>query len=376
MATSANAIVASLFTFSGGCQTPTMAVQPGDYTSQAIPPINYQTMVPFFQPAGVETLGPGLGYQSAKAGVPACFFWAPGAGSMSARALHGSFMEDLRHGLYWAVKLIRAAGYEPTIHFIINQGHADADGLDDGGNPGTPTSQADYTLAWRKNIATMRLAATQALGIPFTGPIWVTPMLTQNGVQSYAARNAIVSAQVNMPNTIAGVRLLPSYGQFANLFDVDLEHPLGPGYRYKGELDAAFTSSGLTVPQIVSKAVVSPGVVAVTFNQPVQYGSVPDATARGTSCDGFNVVDNTGAEVQVNSTSVSGAVVTLNVASTANCTGSWLVRNGLQQLSPIGNTGVSAAVMPRTRMVGMIDAGTAQDGTPLQNTSIPQEFSA
>jgi len=374
--TAPGTVVPTLYTFNGGSEAPSVTSPvPINAANLPIEASNMASLVPYQPMAGVEGWGPGLGYQSAKAGVPASFVFMPGNGSMSIQLLHVAHITNLKHALYRAVKLLRAMGFEPTIHLIFNQGHADSDAVGDGNQTGvTPTSQSLYTLGMRKLFATMRVAATWALGYQFSGPIWVTPMLTGNGFATYASRRDIVMAQILAPTTIAGVRLLPTYSQFANQFNTDLIHPLGGTFRYYAELVDLYMRSVLTPPRIVSKAV-SGSTVVVGFDQAIKYGSVPDLTTPGNSKDGFSVIDNTGAEVAVSATAITGPKqVTLTVSTTANLSGSWFVHNGLQQAGTIGALADPTTVMPRTRIVGTSDVGTAQDGTVLQNSSLPQEF--
>lgn len=377
--TAAGAVDPGLYTFIGGPEAPYVTSPPPlDVSTIPIDPANWSEIVPFVpgNPGNTETWGPGLGYQSAKSGVKRSFFFVPGSGSMPLRMLHRAHMRNNAMGLESAVRLLRREGFEPKIIYFFVQGHGDTQTTDDGNNPGfAPTTAVEYLIGAAKLFVVMRMAATLALGYDYLDVIWVTPLLTSNGVSSFEARRQIVLAQGMMPQVIPGVRLLPPHSQFANLMDSDLTHPLGQAYRYYAELAAAYPNAGVTVPRITRVALVA-GVVEVTFDQPVKYSVVPDATARGASRDGFTVIDNTGAEVPVTATAIVGTVVKLSVASVASLNGNWFVRNGLQQLIAVGTLGFPEQHMPRTRIAGLVDAGVAQDGTPLENLSIPEEKQA
>lgn len=373
--TSPSQVEPTLFMFNGGPEAPSFT-SPAPINAVAVPvgAANMASLSGYVPLSGLEGWGPGLGYQSARYGASRSFVFAPGTGSMSLKRLHAAHMANLKHGLRRAVELLRTAGFEPTIHLIFVQGHADADNVADGGTGDSPTSTANYLIGAAKLFASMRTAATIALGRTFTGPIWVTPLLTANSIASVAAKRDIVVAQQQMPSVIPGVRLLPPHSQFANLFETDLVHPTGTAYRYYAELVAAYLKGNRTPPEMVSKAIVS-GKVEVTFDQTIALSSTTaDLLTPGNSKAGFTVIDNGGAEVAVSAVVVSGRVATLTVASTAGLTGSWKVRNGLQQINAIGALAAAADAMPRTLMVGITTVGEAEDGTILENFSIPQEI--
>jgi hypothetical protein len=139
-------------------------------------------------------------------------------------------------------------------------------------------------------------------------------------------------------------------------------------------LVGAYVHAGLYPPRMLSKAVVG-STVEVTFNQSVKLSvTTPDMGVPGNSKAGFTVIDNGVAEVPVTAISVAGAKATLTVGSVANLTGSWFVRNGLQLTGTLGSTGDPVSYMPRTLVVGLTNVGTAEDGTILENFSIPQEI--
>jgi hypothetical protein len=374
--TLAGRVPSTLLMFNGGSEAYLAnAPAPLNY-DYGIPSANFSAMVPFLAPANAEGHGPGIGYQSAKAGVARSFFFAAGHGGYSLSLLSKGAMSTLTNALRCAVRNARALGYAPNLYIIIDHGQADADALDDGGNGGyPPTTQAQYANACGKIVARLRKAAAQALGIAgYTAPVWVVPMITQNLVATLNARRDIIQAQAGMPTTSPGVRLLPPRSQFANLFETDLVHLWGQGQRNYAELIGAYVRSGLTPPRMIAKAVVG-GTVEVTFDQPIAMSAtLADMAVPGNSKGGFTVIDNAAAEVAVTGVAVAGSKATLTVASVANLNGGWKVRNGLQLTGVIGVNGVPASYMPRTMIVGTVNVGVTEAGIALENFSIPQEL--
>lgn len=373
--TLAGTVPPTLFMFNGGYEVERF-VSPVPLSISAVPvsPNNMQSLTGFVPVTGYESLGPGAGFQSAKAGVPRSQLIVTGYGGQSHRQLHACFMENTRYAVEAATRLWRLAGYQPVFHVIFIHGHANADAATDGNNSGeTPTTTAQYLTGSGKLLNSVREAITNALDYTFTGPIWVTPLLTGAGVASFAARNAIVQAQTMMPATIPGTRLLPPPSQFANQFDPDRVHQLGPGYRGYSELFGAYVRSGLTPPTMISRAVVS-GKVEVTFDQAVKLSTtLPDMGIPGNSKAGFNVTDSTGTEVAVSAVTFADNKATLTVANTVGLTGAWSVRNGLQTTGVLNGQQTSSDYMCRTMAVGTANVGVMQDGTPIENFSITQE---
>ncbi|HEY1605632.1 MAG TPA: hypothetical protein VGF77_08525 [Allosphingosinicella sp.] len=373
-------IVPDAYTFNGGPEAfnfnqPTS----GNSISWPIPPANMTSMVPLVPLVGVESLAAGACYQSHIAGRPS-FFCSFGIGAQSARQLREGnlYFENLKYGVQCAVKLIRAAGYRPNPIIIWAHGNADADQADDGNiYDNTETSSADYQTATKGKIfPSICRAVSFALGQVWTGPIWVEPLLTGAGdhsgtpQQTITGRRNINAAQVAMQS--AQIRLLPSWSQFVAHAAVDLTHPDGQGYRYRGELHSAYARQDLVPPKMLSKAV-SGATVVVTFDQPVRISTRIPAGSGLTGVYGFEIYDNTGASVPITSVVPSGsnpAQIIITPATVANLTGPWVVRNGQQQ-GP--DTGTAATYFPRTFVVGEVDVGIAEDGTVMENASISQE---
>lgn len=375
-------VVPTLYTFNGGAEyaffdDPTS----GSVTSWPAHPQNFETLENFvpYSAANKESHAAGFGYQSAQGPAARSLYFSPGYGGQSARLLRpgNTFWCGFSYGIYRAVKLARAMGYEPIPHIIWDQGHAQCDTFTDGGTGGeTETTSADYQTACGKIFAEMRRAVSYALGTPWTGPIWVAPLLTGQGaanVYSLTGRKNIIAAQLAMQS--ANVRLLPAWSQWVSTANCESDgvHPAGGAIRYRAETFAAYILNGnLRPPKMLSKAVVG-STVEVTFDQPVAISSrVLDGSSLN-GMKGFEIYDNTGASKTINSVtahSTDSTKIVITPANTTNLSGSWYVRAGLHQTT----TGQATLMFPRTFVKGAIDVGTTEDGTTIENIQIPQEI--
>jgi hypothetical protein len=378
--TTAAQIVPNAYMFNGGLEAFTFN-QPTNpnQTTEPQHPDNYASMVPMAPISGVESLGPGMAYQSSLVGHP-CFFFSAGMGSQSARQLRKGniYFTNFAYGLYRACALIRAAGYEPNLHLFFSQGHANANQTTDGNNTGeTETTTADYLTATTgsgKLFQTMLLAASYALGRVWLGPIWVDPLLTGGAsgpAYTLTGRKNIAAAQLAMRSSY--VRLLPAWSQFVNYGEADLVHPGGQGFRYRAELFKAFAQKAtIRPPVMLSKAVVG-STVELTFDQPVRVSTrIVDATGLPGK-KGFELFDSTGASVTINSVAnhpTTSTKIVLTPASVSGLTGPWAVRAGLHQVT----SGTASVSFPRTHIVGTTDVGTAEDGTVMENPQPAQEI--
>jgi hypothetical protein len=292
-------VVPQLTTFVGGSEVPLLN-NPAPTSGSQYPVSvtnNMASMVPLVPAAGLEGLGPGIGYQAAKYSA-LVFYFAPGFGGTSLKQLHTGMMGTFRHSVRRAVELVKAAGYTPQVNLVVIHGHGNADNKTDGGlTTQTPTSTADYIAAMKKMVASWRAAIATALDVStWAGPVWVTPLMTgalTGTADTPAARTEIVNAQSQFPTVIPGVKLLPPHSQFANIFANDLIHPVGQGYRYYGELIGLYPTTSLQPPKMISKSVVGSTVV-VTFDQPIRLSAtLVDMNTPGNSKNGFLVIDNT-----------------------------------------------------------------------------------
>lgn len=377
----------------GGSEWPTFTnPAPLSVSSRAAVPAHFASFVPYAPvisadsaPSLGEGLAPGFAAQFLRAmpgqTVIAC---ATGLGG-TALSLHvagggaqggqsGPFMANLQMYLRAAVKWARAQGLSPRIIPIYIQGHADADLLNDGGTATVETTTAQYVAGLTKLARDIRAAAQNALGYPFTDPIWLQPLLTGQGSSQYtlAGRRQVANAQVQAcSGSVPGMMMVPPISQLAPWIATDLVHPLGQGFRYNGELLAAavlgwYAGVPQHPPYIVAKQVVSSTQVTVTFDQPVQIsGLVTEASTSGVMA-GLELYNGSGTQIPLLGVNVSGAVATLTVANTS---GAATVRNGLAQ----ENTGANTK-FPRTRIAGLVNLGTTIDGMALGNFSAAQEF--
>jgi hypothetical protein len=379
--TTQSAVVEQVYMPVGGSEWPSVnSPAPLSSSSRPISPANFASFSPLVQPSGKENLFPGLGYQVAQTGADKILVFAPGEGGTSiGQHLAGGGAEGgatgpyfanlqafLRHAVAWA----REQGLVPIIIPILNQGHSDADQLNDGGLATTETTQAEYLAALTKYKRDINMACSMAMGTIWNETLWITPLLTGAGTISYtlAGRKQVVAAQLQASQgSVPGVRLLPPFSQFTPLFETDLIHPGGQAFRYYGEVAGlAIFNPAITVPYITAVSVLNGTQVKVTFDQAIAIDTtLIEATTAGVQA-GLEAYTAGGAQLPLTAATASGRDVTVTMASTATFS---KIRNGLAQ-ETIG----AATKTPRTRIRGTSQLGTAQDGTALWSFSTPQEF--
>ena len=381
--TSVETIPSNSFMFNGGLEKETFN---DPTTGNAAWPMHVDnaTSMVAATPLSLESVGPGMLYQSAQAGSEARFFMGFGRGSSSLRLLRAGntnfHFESLKYSLQQAVKLIRAAGYEPNPVVFFSQGHANTDERNDGNLTGeTPTTQSQYELGQTRLFEDLRraigvaLAGSKRNGSPWDGVINVEPLLTGGSASSaytLVGRKAVNAAQ--LASRTSNVRLMPAFSQFVEHCATDLVHPKGEAMRKRGELHMAFAKGTLKPPVMTAKAVVG-STVELTFDQPVKVSTlIPDGSGLA-GLKGIEVFDNVGGAKTISSVAAHGSdntkiVVTPN--NTTNLSGAWSVSNGQHDVT----TGVALNLFPRTQIVGTVDVGVAADGSELENASIPQEI--
>jgi hypothetical protein len=369
------AAIPNLYQFQGGVAISQFAgfSDPTSNRDVTQPFSNYASIVPFAPRDGLEIMAAGIGAQILQEPYTrACLIFSPGYSGQSARMLRQglNLFRDLENGLCEGVRRLEELGYVVDIRFVWNQGHANADAINDGlGGGETPTSVAQYVTILTKMRDAFWRAARTATGLLVSPTIWVVPLQTGNTLYPAANVRDIQEAQRQAVATLPGFSFTPPYSQFANDFQTDLVHPYGEAIRPHGEAVGIAMRGEVSPPLMTAATIVNSTTVDVTFNQDVALSAtLIEATGYANDAMGFQALTSGGAYVNVTAATHPTAPNKIRLTVATGTLAGGKILNGQQWNA----TGPAATYMPRTHTVGTTPIGTALDGTILENFSIPQ----